>query len=1141
MSAGDNVATAGEVEYVRTSCKLTGYSRSDFPAQLPAFKRGLVNYLGLTAGIDGVTFLDATDTRRRKLLNAATVRVKLLLTQSDSSSAIISALNTSSPTTADAMRASLNATMPNLSEVSVTEATVIVAAVDETYKPSKEEDEANTFGYYFLIALVVIFLMSPLVMFLLGLWYGPSSKLGRVVLVFIGEEKFATFQKMLCFQRTAQQARGPKVMHMIPRRREAPKFHLPFTNARPPPPPKRGFFGRQTTIIENAVAVKLENVRSLDDGARVTLRAMTNGTTYEIALHRDSDIAVDASVGAWDSGKGDVARDAVDALGLESLRRCSYEGEATDSSGKTLRAFGTVCHGRLRVVIQPHVGNDLLTITGDLLGERSEAVRAQTQGRMLGVEEIDVAAVTIGESWHLSDELAQFANNATDGFVISPDQPIAYVDDAGAVNASSGVHSRKLLQSSVAYVELVFWGAKDFMNVFDYDVNAFIEESLLQLKVVQNVYDQTSGMNPPLKFVVKQFLYTAQGSSDPWGVYASTDLGNMLSAAQAWSERRPDALSFSTWDSVIITTNRDLTFFGATGMATVGSICTLRSVSTNAVTKGQYVVGGNTIAHEFAHVLGIMHDGDAGAGTSSCSGNFIMSSAQSDAESLSPCSVEQYNSGTFRWGGLVYTVDKSCLTTTTETFCGNGIREKGEQCDCYGNDCAIVDPACHGSNCTLVSGAVCSVLHDKCCNINGTAAAASGTVCRAATDASFNIPCDVEEVCDGSSFACPADSAAPNGKKCEDAQGDVGACFDGVCENRDKGCKVKGYYGGKWCSAACASSVSGYTAAPFHIFDEYTCRESLWCAAGRDSCDAGLYLWNDVMSRRDGFPCSNANLAGTFPKVCYNGAYQGASAVASASVTTTAVAAAAAGGSRAVIASADSEVEYVRTSCKLTGYSRSDFPAQLPAFKRGLVNYLGLTAGIDGVTFLDATDTRRRKLLNAATVRVKLLLTQSDSSSAIISALNTSSPTTADAMRASLNATMPNLSEVSVTEATVIVAAVDETYKPSKEEDEANTFGYYFLIALVVIFLMSPLVMFLLGLWYGPSSKLGRVVLVFIGEEKFATFQKMLCFQRTAQQARGPKVMHMIPRRREAPKFHLPFTNARPPPPPKRGFFGRQT
>ena len=245
MSAGDDVATAGEVEYVRTSCKLTGYSRSDFPAQLPAFKRGLVNYLGLTAGIDGVTFLDATDTRRRKLLNAATVRVKLLLTQSDSSSAIISALNTSSPTTADAMRASLNATMPNLSEVSVTEATVIVAAVDETYKPSKEEDEANTFGYYFLLALVVIFLMSPLVMFLLGLWYGPSSKLGRVVLVFIGEEKFATFQKMLCFQRTAQQARGPKVMQMIPRRREAPKFHLPFTNARPPPP-KRGFFGRQT-------------------------------------------------------------------------------------------------------------------------------------------------------------------------------------------------------------------------------------------------------------------------------------------------------------------------------------------------------------------------------------------------------------------------------------------------------------------------------------------------------------------------------------------------------------------------------------------------------------------------------------------------------------------------------------------------------------------------------------------------------------------------------------------------------------------------------------------------------------------------------------------------------------------------------
>ncbi|OUS49642.1 hypothetical protein BE221DRAFT_157592 [Ostreococcus tauri] len=522
-----------------------------------------------------------------------------------------------------------------------------------------------------------------------------------------------------------------------------------------------------STIIENAVAVKLENVRSLDDGARVTLRATTNGSTYEIALHRDSDIAVDASVGAWDSGKGDVARDAVDAQGLESLRRCSYEGEATDSSGKTLRAFGTVCHGRLRVVIQPHVGNDLLTITGDLLGERSEAVRAQTQGRMLGVEEIDVAAVTIGESWHLSDELAQFANNVTDGFVISPDQPIAYVDDAGAVNASSGAHSRKLLQSSAAYVDFVFWGSTESMNVFGYDVNAYMEESLLQLKVIQSAYSKTSGMNPPLKFAIKQFLYTAKGSSDPWGVYAGTDLGNMLNAAQAWSERRPAVLNFD-WDSVIITAKRNPQFSGAIGMAGVGTVCTLRSVSTNAVTKGAYLYAGSTIAHEFGHTLGFMHDGDAGTGTGACTGNnYVMAPSENGAPNFSPCSVEQYNSGTFRWGGLVYTVDKSCLTTTTATFCGNGIREKGEECDCYGNDCTSVDPACDGLTCKRKSGAVCSVLHDKCCNINGTAAAASGTVCRAAADASLKIPCDTAEVCDGSSFACPADSAAPNGKKIE--------------------------------------------------------------------------------------------------------------------------------------------------------------------------------------------------------------------------------------------------------------------------------------------------------------------------------------------------------------------------------------
>ena len=45
---------------------------------------------------------------------------------------------------------------------------------------------------------------------------------------------------------------------------------------------------------------------------------------------------------------------------------------------------------------------------------------------------------------------------------------------------------------------------------FATDVVAFMEESVLQLKAIQAVYDNT-GFNPRIRFVIKQFLYTPQG------------------------------------------------------------------------------------------------------------------------------------------------------------------------------------------------------------------------------------------------------------------------------------------------------------------------------------------------------------------------------------------------------------------------------------------------------------------------------------------------------------------------------------------------------------------------------------------------------------------------------------------------------
>lgn len=87
--------------------------------------------------------------------------------------------------------------------------------------------------------------------------------------------------------------------------------------------------------------------------------------------------------------------------------------------------------------------------------------------------------------------------------------------------------------------------------------------------------------------------------------------------------------------------------------------------------------------------------------------------------------------------------------------CGNGIVEEGEDCD----PGSATDSCCDASTCKFASGAVCSTLNSLCCT-SSCQIASSGTVCRAAVDAS----CDKEEVCSGSSKDCPDDEYEPNGK-----------------------------------------------------------------------------------------------------------------------------------------------------------------------------------------------------------------------------------------------------------------------------------------------------------------------------------------------------------------------------------------
>ena len=104
-------------------------------------------------------------------------------------------------------------------------------------------------------------------------------------------------------------------------------------------------------------------------------------------------------------------------------------------------------------------------------------------------------------------------------------------------------------------------------------------------------------------------------------------------------------------------------------------------------------------------------------------------------------------------------------------FCGDGIVQGDEECD---PGVGFAD-ACCTSSCALASGCVCPIT-DPCCNDDGSGFQSQGTLCRAATHPT----CDVPEFCSGSSSVCPQDGAADAGVSCT-SWPVGGKCYNGGC------------------------------------------------------------------------------------------------------------------------------------------------------------------------------------------------------------------------------------------------------------------------------------------------------------------------------------------------------------------------
>uniref|UniRef100_A0A183BHX7 ADAM10 endopeptidase n=1 Tax=Globodera pallida TaxID=36090 RepID=A0A183BHX7_GLOPA len=224
-----------------------------------------------------------------------------------------------------------------------------------------------------------------------------------------------------------------------------------------------------------------------------------------------------------------------------------------------------------------------------------------------------------------------------------------------------------------------------------------------------------------------------------------------------------------------------------------------RSLNTGIITLVNYGnrvpprVSQLTLAHEIGHNFGSPHDFPVECQPGLPDGNFIMFASATSGDKpnnskFSKCSVANISEVLYEVLNqspktLQFGRKKNCFTDQLKSFCGNQIREDGEECDCgfSKQDCHENQDTCcaprenndERTMCRRLPGKKCSPSEGICCRAADCAfVQRNGRVCREESE------CQYEQKCDGTQAKCPESRNKGNGKACQES---TKVCLNGSC------------------------------------------------------------------------------------------------------------------------------------------------------------------------------------------------------------------------------------------------------------------------------------------------------------------------------------------------------------------------
>ena len=346
---------------------------------------------------------------------------------------------------------------------------------------------------------------------------------------------------------------------------------------------------------------------------------------------------------------------------VETALGCMYEGEVTETgTGRRWAARAMLCDGD--ATVSTFVHDAPVEFIADLRGSVMS-----TNGRGRGL----AARLTPRSLLEGTTMRTKRTTRLPKGRSLARVEAPYRVDNSTSARARrDGRRLAVTNNPNGRYVETAVYVGKEYMALYSHSSSSVIARLGLIWAEWQAIFDTTTSMDPPGYVIAKQVVYPASNADNAWGAKPST-IGDWLDAVA--EDVEPLLSSTPQYDTTVVI--NDYGMYGSTiGLAWVGTVCTTYSnnryrYSVNTGGESSLAYWSQLIGHEVGHNLGFNHDSSKpGCEDSGIMGAYINTDGNARYSEGTGCDAEIWNTGTYRSGGILRSVDYDCLSHTNTEF-----------------------------------------------------------------------------------------------------------------------------------------------------------------------------------------------------------------------------------------------------------------------------------------------------------------------------------------------------------------------------------------------------------------------------------------------------------------------------------------